>query len=255
MYELLYFHDCIVTHLEATNDNYLDYSGQVCGRTFDLSFALLKKRPFCYIGGTNHQDIFLLVRYGIENQIDYKHLMQVIKKQEYKDAAIFADELLIQNNNNLQKLSNIVIAYEGRTIWLANTYIDNSVSIEEVKSKFEAQNFFIPELLNPVRNSKAIVRHAYPSMKGELIFYQRYSLHHYFNHHLCVSFCTSEFGPCLTVSVHLPKFTQISKCLYTADISAVPSTVNCGVTFPTVIWQYSELLMTVSCCSYYHQHP
>ena len=25
---------------------------------------------------------------------------------------------------------------------------------------------------------------------------------------------------------------------YTANISAVLSTVNCGVTFPTVIWQY-----------------
>ena len=40
---------------------------------------------------------------------------------------------------------------------------------------------------------------------------------------------------------------------YTANISAVPSTVNCGVTFPTVIWQYSELLMTLSCCGYCHQ--
>ena len=33
--------------------------------------------------------------------------------------------------------------------------------------------------------------------------------------------------------------------MYTANISAVPSTVNCRVTFPTVIWQYSELLMAV----------
>ena len=40
---------------------------------------------------------------------------------------------------------------------------------------------------------------------------------------------------------------------YTANISAVLSTVNCGVTFPTVIWQYSELLMTLSCCGYCHQ--
>ena len=33
--------------------------------------------------------------------------------------------------------------------------------------------------------------------------------------------------------------------VYTENISAVPSTVNCGIMFPTVIWQYSELLMTV----------
>ena len=31
--------------------------------------------------------------------------------------------------------------------------------------------------------------------------------------------------------------------LCTANISAVLSTVNCGVTFPTVIWQYSKLQM------------
>ena len=111
----------------------------------------------------------MYVRYVIG--IDYEHLKEVVQKQEYKDAAIFADELSIFNNDDLQKLSNIAVACEGRTIWLANTFINISVSIEEVKSKFEAQNFFIPELLNPVRNSKAIVRHAYPSMKGELIFY------------------------------------------------------------------------------------
>ena len=34
-------------------------------------------------------------------------------------------------------------------------------------------------------------------------------------------------------------------CGYTANISVVPSTVNCSVTFPTLVWQYSELLMAV----------
>ena len=32
---------------------------------------------------------------------------------------------------------------------------------------------------------------------------------------------------------------------YTANISAVPSTVNCGAMFPTLVWQYSELLMAM----------
>ena len=31
--------------------------------------------------------------------------------------------------------------------------------------------------------------------------------------------------------------TNFGESLYTANISVVPSTVNCGVTFPTVIWQ------------------
>ena len=32
---------------------------------------------------------------------------------------------------------------------------------------------------------------------------------------------------------------------YTVNISAVPSAGNCGVTFPTLVWQYSELMMTL----------
>ena len=52
---------------------------------------------------------------------------------------------------------------------------------------------------------------------------------------------------------YIPVKYQQCSFWYTANISAVPSTVNCGVTFPTVIWQYSELLMTLSCCGYCHQ--
>ena len=63
----------------------------------------------------------------------------------------------------------------------------------------------------------------------------------------------SEAREASEASIH--KLAKVHGCFegYTANISAVLSTVNCGVTFPTVIWQYSELLMTFSCCGYCHQ--
>ena len=48
------------------------------------------------------------------------------------------------------------------------------VTSEKVKSEFEERNFYIPELVNPIRNSKEIVKHSYPSIKGELTKYLRY---------------------------------------------------------------------------------
>ena len=39
----------------------------------------------------------------------------------------------------------------------------------------------------------------------------------------------------------------------TANILAVLTTVDVCVTFPVAVWEYSELLMTLSCCGYCHQ--
>ena len=111
-----------------------------------------------------------LKRKGIP--IDYEHLKELIQSEAYRDAAIFIDELSIRNNKDLQGLIEIVTMYEQRTIWIAITSIDhrpyNDVSTEKVKTEFEKHNFYIPELLNPIRNSKEIVKFAHPSIKGEL---------------------------------------------------------------------------------------
>ena len=87
---------------------------------------------------------------------------------------------------------------QGRITWLAITYIKNSsenqikpnfllsdfnkkytmplegptnenVSTDKVKSLFEMQNFYVPDLVNPIRNSADIIRHTYPTMLGKLI--------------------------------------------------------------------------------------
>ena len=105
-------------------------------------------------------------------QIDFKHFKELVQSETFSDAAIFADELEVHDNDNLQALTDIAKMYEQRTIWLAITFIDNKyVATEKVKSGFEEKNFYIPELVNPIRNSNEIVKHSYPSIKGELIEY------------------------------------------------------------------------------------
>ena len=104
--------------------------------------------------------------------IDFVHLKELIQSEAYRDAAVFVDELSTWNNNDLQDLIEIVAMYQQRTIWIAITSIDhmqhNEVSTEKVKMDFEKHNFYIPELLNPIRNSKEIVKFAHPSIKGKV---------------------------------------------------------------------------------------
>jgi len=100
--------------------------------------------------------------------IDFEQMKQLIQSDEFQDAAIFADELKIKNNNDLQALTEIATMCEHRTIWLAITYIYTiRVTKQKIKSDFEMQNFHIPELVNPIRNSKGIVKFAYPSIKED----------------------------------------------------------------------------------------
>ena len=99
--------------------------------------------------------------------IDFKHFKELAQSEAFRDSAIFADELAI-TDYDLQALTDIATMYEQRTIWLAITIIKD-VSKEEVKSKFEKHNFYIPELLNPIRNSKEIVKYAYPSIRGKSV--------------------------------------------------------------------------------------
>ena len=117
------------------------------------------------------QNDFYVCSLKRENEsFDFQHYKELVQSEAFKDAAIFADELEIRDNYELQALIDIVTLYEQRTIWLAITFIDiTNFSIEKVKSDFEKHNFYIPELLNPIRNSKEIVKYAYPSIRGKLV--------------------------------------------------------------------------------------
>ena len=116
----------------------------------------------------NKYRICSLGRKGSRGQIDFEYMRELVQSEIYKDAAIFVDELIIRDLNDLQSLTDIAAICEQRIIWLAITYIDSeNVSIEEVKSKLN--NFYVPELVNPIRNSAEIVKYTYPSLKGELI--------------------------------------------------------------------------------------
>ena len=112
-----------------------------------------------------------LKRKGHRGQIDFEHLKELVLSDAFKDAAIFADELLICDDNDLQSLTSILALCEQRTVWIAITYINcKNVPIEKVKSNLN--DFYVPELVNPVRNSAEVVRYAYPSLKGKLIQYK-----------------------------------------------------------------------------------
>merc|ERR1711971_1292836 len=100
--------------------------------------------------------------------IDFEHMKQIIQRDEFQDAAIFADELHIWRNGDLRALTEIATMCEHRTIWLAITYIYTiRVTKQKIKSDFDMQNFHIPELVNPIRNSKGIIKYAYPSIKED----------------------------------------------------------------------------------------
>ena len=99
--------------------------------------------------------------------IDYKHLHQLIQSDQYKNTAIFVDELSIFKRAELKALIKTASSTLGRNIWLAITGMrQNKISPEEIKSEFEKQGFYIPKLDNPLRNSSAIVDFAYPSIKS-----------------------------------------------------------------------------------------
>ena len=72
-----------------------------------------------------------------DSKIDFEHFKELVQSEAFRDAAIFADELQIFNNDDLQALTDIATMYEQRTIWLTITFI-TVVTKEEVKSEFTA---------------------------------------------------------------------------------------------------------------------
>ena len=72
--------------------------------------------------------------------IDYEKMRNLIESTKFKDAAIFADELIIWNENELQMLIDMVKVCQGRITWLAITYIKNSTE-NQIKPNFILLDF------------------------------------------------------------------------------------------------------------------
>ena len=99
--------------------------------------------------------------------IDYDHLHQLIQSDQYRNSAIFVDELSIFKSAELKALTKIASSTVGRDIWLAITGMrQNKIAPQKIKSEFEKNDFYIPSLDNPLRNTSAIVDFAYPSIKS-----------------------------------------------------------------------------------------
>ena len=93
----------------------------------------------------------------------------MIQSEQFKDCAVFADELSIFNEKELQALKNTFELDSDRIIWIAITGMrQNKISPEKIKSEFKSLNFYVPDLLNPLRNSSKIIEFAYPNIRGKL---------------------------------------------------------------------------------------
>ena len=104
--------------------------------------------------------------------VDYDDFSRLILSDQFKDSEVFADKLSVYNTEELQQLSTIATTNSERSTWLAITGMrQNKVTPEEIKSEFEKNGFYVPKLVNPLRNSSAIVECAYPNIKGMLDYF------------------------------------------------------------------------------------
>ena len=75
--------------------------------------------------------------------------------------------VVIYNEKELQALKNTFNSNSDRIVWLAITGMrQNKISPEKIKSEFEGLNFYVPKLMNPLRNSSKIIEFAYPTIRG-----------------------------------------------------------------------------------------
>ena len=91
-------------------------------------------------------------------RINYQELEDLIR-DKYKDYHIFMDELILEEGNStiLKKISNEVLIHPNQVFWVTITGEKNGVdATSELRS-----DFFIPELLNPLRNTKEIINYSF----------------------------------------------------------------------------------------------
>ena len=106
--------------------------------------------------------------------INFEHLIGLIQSEEYQNSAIFIDEVFIFSYSRcLKNLKKIAELCGERKLWIAISAITstvqgelNDITIDKVKTIFK-DDFYIPELLNPIRNSSGILKAAYPSLAGK----------------------------------------------------------------------------------------
>ena len=101
--------------------------------------------------------------------VDYDDFSRLILSDQFKDSEVFADELSVYNTEELQQLLTMATTNSERSTWLAITGMrQNRVNPDKIKFEFEKNGFYIPKLVNPLRNSSTIVEFAYPNIKGML---------------------------------------------------------------------------------------
>ena len=91
-------------------------------------------------------------------RINYQELEDLIR-DKYKNYHIFIDELILDKGNStiLKKISNEVLIHPNQVFWVTITGVDFGVdATSELTS-----DFFIPELLNPLRNTTEILNYSF----------------------------------------------------------------------------------------------
>ena len=91
-------------------------------------------------------------------RINFQELEDLIR-DKYKDYHIFIDELILKKEDStiLKKISKEVLIHPNQVFWVTITGVDLGVdATSELTS-----DFFIPELLNPLRNTSEILNYSF----------------------------------------------------------------------------------------------
>ena len=99
--------------------------------------------------------------------VDYEDFCNLVESEQFKDSEVFADELSVYNSDDLTTLTKVTSSYLNRTFWLTVTGMrQNKIAPQKIQNAFENHGFYVPNLVNPLRNSLEIVKFAYPIIDG-----------------------------------------------------------------------------------------
>ena len=90
-------------------------------------------------------------------KINFQELEDLIR-DKYKDYHIFIDELILDKGDStiLKKISNEVLIHPNQVFWVTITGENGVDATSELRN-----DFFIPELLNPLRNTSEIINYSF----------------------------------------------------------------------------------------------
>ena len=105
--------------------------------------------------------------YGL-SRINFEHLTELIQSDELRTASVFLDELFIWDELDIERLKEMSNIHQGKHFWVTITGMNKfeDVDLSDINSML-GEEFYIPELLNPLRNSSEVVTSAYPNIPIE----------------------------------------------------------------------------------------